>query len=52
MNLFIEVFINQKQGFLIPLHPLIDFEIKKNYQNEPRFNGVCSSDNIPEKSKQ
>ena len=28
-------------------HPLINFEIQKYYQNEPRFNGVCSTDNLP-----
>ena len=31
---------------LIPLHPLTNFEIQKYYQNEPRFNGVCSRDNL------
>ena len=28
-------------------HPLINFEIQKYYQNEPRFNGVCSTHNLP-----
>ena len=28
-------------------HPLINFEIQKYYQNEPRFNGVYSRDNLP-----
>ena len=32
---------------LIPLHPLTNFEIQKYYQNEPRFNGVYSRDNLP-----
>ena len=36
-------------GFLIPPHPLTNFEIQKLYQNEPRFNGVYSIDNPPEK---
>ena len=27
-------------GFLIPPHPLTNFEIQKYYQNELRFNGV------------
>ena len=27
-------------------HPLTNFEIQK-YQNEPRFNGVCSRNNLP-----
>ena len=35
--------LNQKQGLLIPLHPLSNFEIQKYYQNEPRFNGVYST---------
>ena len=34
-------------GFLIPSHPLTNFEIQKYYQNEPRFNGVYSRDNLP-----
>ena len=29
--------------------PLANFEIQKYYQNEPRFNGVYSRDNIPNK---
>ena len=37
-------------GFLIPPHPLTNFEIQKYYQNEPRFNGVFSRDNLPERS--
>ena len=28
-------------------HPLTDFEIQKHCQNEPRFNGVYSRDNLP-----
>ena len=28
-------------------HPLTDFEIQKYYQNEPRFNGIYSKDNLP-----
>ena len=34
-------------GFLIPPHPLTNFEIQKYCQNEPRFNGVFSLDNLP-----
>ena len=30
-------------------HPLANFEIQKYYQNEPRFNGVCSGNNLPKK---
>ena len=30
-------------------HPLINFEIQKYYQNEPRFNGVCSRNNLSKK---
>ena len=36
-------------GFLMPPHSLTNFEIQKLYQNEPRFNGVYSIDNLPEK---
>ena len=28
-------------------HPLANYEIQKYYQNEPRFNGVYSGDNLP-----
>ena len=38
-------------GFLMPPHPLTNFEIKKYYENEPRFNGVYSRNNLLEKSK-
>ena len=34
---------------MIPLHPLTNFEIQKYYQNEPKFNGVYSRDNLPNK---
>ena len=36
-----------KNGFLMPPYPLTNFEIKKYYQNEPRFNGVYSRTNLP-----
>ena len=32
-------------------HPLTNFGIQKYYQNEPRFNGVYSRDNLPYKMK-
>ena len=31
----------------MPLHPLTNFEIRKCYDNEPRFNGVYSRSNLP-----
>ena len=31
----------------MPPHPLTNFEIQEYYQNEPRFNGLCSRDNLP-----
>ena len=31
----------------MPPHPLTNFEIQKYYQNEPRFNGAYSRDNLP-----
>ena len=31
----------------LPAHPLTNFEIQECYQNEPRFNGVFSRDNLP-----
>ena len=35
----------------LPPHPLTNFEIQKYYQNEPRFNGVFSRDNLPNSIK-
>ena len=35
----------------MPAHPLTNFEIQKYYQNEPRFNGVFSGNNLPLKTK-
>ena len=31
----------------LPPHPSTNFEIQEYYQNEPRFNGVFSGDNLP-----
>ena len=38
-------------GFLMPPHPLKNFEIQRYYQNEPRSNGVFSRNNLPKKTK-
>ena len=38
-------------GFLMSYHPLTNFEIQKYYQNEPRFDGVYSKNNLPKKIK-
>ena len=35
----------------MPPYPLTNFEIQKFYQNEPRFNGVYSRDNLPKRIK-
>ena len=35
-----------KNGFLMPPHPLTNFEIQNYYQNEPRLNGVFPQDNL------
>ena len=32
---------------IFPPHPLTNFEVREYYQNEPRFNGVFSRDNLP-----
>ena len=31
----------------MPPYPLTNFEIQKYYQNEPKFNGVYSRNNVP-----
>ena len=40
-----------KKKVLMPAHPLTNFEIKEYYENEPRFNGVYSRDNLPKTIK-
>ena len=37
----------EKNGIFMPPHLLTNFEIQKYYQNEPRFNGVYSRNNLP-----
>ena len=32
---------------LMPPHPLTNFEILKYYENDPKFNGACSRNNLP-----
>ena len=39
---------SKTMGFSMPPHPLTNFEIQK-YQNEQRFNGVFSRNNLPKK---
>ena len=34
-------------GFLMPLHPLTNFEIQKHYQKKLKYNGVYSINNLP-----
>ena len=36
---------------LMPPNPLTSFKIKEYYENEPRFNGVYSRDNLPKTIK-
>ena len=31
----------------MPPHPLTNFKIQKYYQKKPKFNGVCSKNNLP-----
>ena len=35
----------------LPSYPLTNFEIQEYYQNEPKFNGVFSRDNLPNSIK-
>ena len=41
----------ERMGFLMPPHPFKNFEIEKYYQNEPRFNGIYSRNNLLKKIK-
>ena len=43
--------VMEKNGIFNAPHPLTNFEIQKYYQNEPRFNGVFSRNNLPKKIK-
>ena len=36
-----------KKKALMPPHPITNFEIKEYYENESRFNGAYSRDNLP-----
>ena len=36
-------------NLLLPFHPLTNIEISEYYKNEPRFNGVYSRNNLPNK---
>ena len=38
-------------GFLMPPHPLTNFEIQKYYNNKPRFNGGFLRNNLPKEIK-
>ena len=40
--------MNLKKGFLIPPHPLSNFETQTYYQTESKFSGVYSRDNLPD----
>ena len=40
-----------KNKTLMPSHPLKNFEIKEYYENEPKFNGVYSRNNLPKAIK-
>ena len=41
----------KKTNSLLPFHPLTNKEISEYYKNEPRFNGVYSRNNLPNKIK-
>ena len=36
---------------MLPFHSLTNIELREYYKNEPKFNGVYSSDNLPNKIK-
>ena len=41
----------KKLNSLLPFHPLTNIEISEYYANEPRFNIVCSRNNLPKSIK-
>ena len=38
--------VKETPNLLLPFHPLTNIEISEYYKNEPRFNGVCSRNNL------
>ena len=43
--------VKKSLNSLLPFHPLTNIEINEYYANEPRFNGVYSRNNLPNKIK-
>ena len=43
--------VSGSNNSLLPFHPLTNIEISEYYANEPRFNGVYSRNNLPNKIK-
>ena len=43
--------LKKKLNSLLPFHPLTNFEISKYYKNEPKFNGIYSTDHLSKKIK-
>ena len=43
--------VKKNPTFLLPFHPLTNIQINEYYKNEPRFNGVYSRNNLPNKIK-
>ena len=41
----------KKLNSLLPFHPLTNIEINEYYKNEPRFSGIYSRSNLPDKIK-
>ena len=41
----------KKLNSLLPFHPLTNIEISEYYSNEPRFNGLYSKNNLPNKMR-
>ena len=41
--------IKKPLNSLLPFHPLTNIEINEYYKNKPRFNGVYSRNNLPNK---
>ena len=43
--------VKKPLNLLLPFHPLTNIEISEDYKNQPRFNGVYSRNNLPNKIK-
>ena len=47
----LQYLFKEKNGIFNATHPLKNIEMQKYYQDEPRFNGIFSRNNLPKKAE-